>query len=55
MSWKLLTIQTDVAYETDGYCLQNEWKLLIKQMGVAYVFGDIMKNKPDKLNKPIDF
>ena len=47
MGWKLLTNQTEVAYETDGCCLQNGWKLLIKQMGVAYVFGVIMKNKPD--------
>ena len=42
MIWKLLMNELEVAYETNGSCLQKKWKLLMKQMEVAYVFADIM-------------
>jgi hypothetical protein len=45
MNWKLLIVHSEVAYETFGSCLWNKWKLLMKRIEVAYLFGDIMQNK----------
>ncbi len=47
--------EMEVAYGTNGSCLQKKWKLLMKRMEVAYVFADIMQkeNRTNLINRLI--